>query len=540
MPGDHVMSSRAVPVNFGPLRGANANGRVTGPCGDTMEFWLDIEGDRIQRATFTTDGCMHSIWCGSAAAALAEGLDLTSALALTPEQVLGEAGSIPEESRHCALLAVRTLISAIDQFMRLNEAAPEEPLADTREGEQTRSALQGEGPTDPSEADFALQHRLSPIRHKIMVLSGKGGVGKSTVAVNLAVSLALAGKKVGLLDVDIHGPSIPTMLGLWGTRLRMDDEGIVPAQVGDLKVMSVGLLLNHADDPVIWRGPMKMGVIRQFLQDVHWGELDYLIIDAPPGTGDEPLSVCQLIDRPDGAIVVTTPQDVAASDVRKSVGFCRQLSLPVLGILENMSDFVCPCCGFTTAIFRSGGGQRIAEDFGVPFLGSIPIDPAIGAACDEGTPFVQRYAGSETAKVFQRVMEPILDPVETGCNPNPTRQEQKETSMRIAIPLANGTLSTHFGHCEQFALIDVDTKTKKVLGREDVQPPPHEPGVLPTWLAGCGVTTIIAGGMGHRALGLFEEQDITVCIGAPALTPEELVAQYLAGTLETGQNVCDH
>ncbi len=540
MSEDDMMPSRAVPVNFGPLRGAHANARITGPCGDTMEFWLDIQDDHIQKATFTTDGCLHSFLCGSTAATLAEGSDLASATALTPEQVLTQAGPVSEESRHCALLAVKTLLAAIENFTMNKKPAVDDPSHYGHDGPCSDIAIQGKAPAEASEADFALQYRLSHIRHKIMVLSGKGGVGKSTVAVNLAVSLALAGKKVGLLDVDIHGPSIPTMLGLHDSQLQTDEEGMIPARVGDLKVMSIGLLLNHADDPVIWRGPMKMGVIRQFLQDVHWGDLDYLVIDSPPGTGDEPLSVCQLIDHPDGAIVVTTPQDVAAADVRKSVGFCRQLSLPVLGVVENMSGFACPSCGHTTAIFKSGGGQRIALDFGVPFLGAIPIDPAIGTACDDGTPFVQRYAGSETARAFKSVIEPILEQIETGSDHNQTQTKDVEVIMRIAIPIVNGALSAHFGHCETFALIDVDPDTKKILGRQDLQPPPHEPGVLPRWLSEQGVKVIIAGGMGQRALGLFTQQKITVCVGAPALAPEDLVAQYLAGTLETGRNVCDH
>ncbi|MDO9541428.1 MAG: Mrp/NBP35 family ATP-binding protein, partial [Kiritimatiellia bacterium] len=205
-----------------------------------------------------------------------------------------------------------------------------------------------------------MQERLEQIKHKIIVLSGKGGVGKSTVAVNVAVSLTLAGKRVGLLDVDIHGPSIPKMLDLEDTRISVRDEIMLPVEKDGLKVMSIGFLLQNRDDAVIWRGPMKMGVIKQFLKDVDWGELDYLVIDSPPGTGDEPLSVCQLVKNADGAVIVTTPQDVATNDVRKSINFCRQLNLPVLGVVENMSGFVCPKCGELTAIFKTGGGERMA------------------------------------------------------------------------------------------------------------------------------------------------------------------------------------
>jgi Mrp family chromosome partitioning ATPase len=253
-----------------------------------------------------------------------------------------------------------------------------------------------------------LQSRLCRIRHKVIVLSGKGGVGKSMVAVNLAATLALLGKRVGLLDVDIHGPSIPTLLGLEGEILRVSEEGILPVDIGGMKVMSLGLLLRNQNDAVIWRGPIKANVIKQFLKDVAWGDLDYLIIDSPPGTGDEPLSICQLIGTLDGALIVTTPQKVAAVDVRKAITFCRQLQVPVLGVVENMSGFTCPKCGELTTILGSGGGKRIAEDMEVPFLGSIPIDPKIAEACDSGRAFVQHYATSPTAELMRRIFEPLF------------------------------------------------------------------------------------------------------------------------------------
>jgi Mrp family chromosome partitioning ATPase/predicted Fe-Mo cluster-binding NifX family protein len=388
----------------------------------------------------------------------------------------------------------------------------------------------------------ALEERLHHIRHKILVLSGKGGVGKSTVAANLAISLALSGKKVGLLDVDIHGPSIPKMLKLGDATVQMKNGAIQPVEKAGLKVMSIGFLLRDRDDAVIWRGPMKMGVIKQFLKDVEWGDLDYLVVDSPPGTGDEPLSVCQLAAPVDGAVIVTTPQDVATADVRKSITFCRQLDLPVLGVVENMSGFVCPKCGTVTDIFKTGGGERMAADMGVPFLGRIPIDPAIGQACDDGTPFVYHHSRTETAKAFERIVTPILALSNDNATEHkqPTANEGEETPMKIAIPVAEGKLGMHFGHCEQFALLDVDEKAKKVTGKWMLTPPPHEPGVLPRWLHKEGATVIIAGGMGQRAQSLFAENGIKVVVGAPAETPEELVTQYLAGTLVSGANVCDH
>ena len=218
----------------------------------------------------------------------------------------------------------------------------------------------------------------------ILVLSGKGGVGKSTVAVNCAVALARSGLRVGLLDLDVHGPSVPTMLGLEDAGVNMGEDGIIPVNTEGVKVMSVGFLLSDSDDAVIWRGPMKTSVIRQITTETAWGHLDVMIVDLPPGTGDEPLSICQVLGSVDGAVVVTTPQQVAAVDVRKSVTFCRRLNVPVLGIVENMNGFACPQCGTVTSILSEGAGRSISEDMNVPFLGSIPIDPAIAEAGDSG------------------------------------------------------------------------------------------------------------------------------------------------------------
>ena len=263
--------------------------------------------------------------------------------------------------------------------------------------------------TSCSEKNVLLNASPNKIRHTIVVMSGKGGVGKSTVAVNLAVALAAEGYKTGLLDVDIHGPSIPTMLKLQNERALSDGKMLIPAQVGDMKVMSIGLLLDNSNDAIIWRGPMKAGVIGQFLTEVNWGELDYLVVDSPPGTGDEPLSVCQQIKGSFSALIVTTPQEVAAADVRKSINFCNQLGVDIAGVLENMSGFVCPKCECETHIFSSGGGEKTAKEFGVNFLGRIPIDPAIGVACDSGSPFVYTHSKTPVAKAFGQVVAHIRD-----------------------------------------------------------------------------------------------------------------------------------
>ena len=264
---------------------------------------------------------------------------------------------------------------------------------------------------DESPEEFAerrkLQAALCRIQKKIVVLSGKGGVGKSTVAVNLATALALNGLRVGLLDVDIHGPSVPTMLGLENETLKGGPDGLFPVEFGGLKVMSIGFLLQNPDDAVIWRGTMKMGVIKQFLMDVLWGDLDYLIVDAPPGTGDEPLSICQLIQPLDGAVIVTTPQKVAAVDVRKSISFCRRLDVPVLGVIENMSGFICPKCGEITQILPTGSGKKIASDMHVPFLGALPMDPAIAQSGDSGKVFIYHSSKTPTGEIMQKIIDEI-------------------------------------------------------------------------------------------------------------------------------------
>ncbi len=273
------------------------------------------------------------------------------------------------------------------------------------------------------ESDQAmLRERMARIGRKVLVMSGKGGVGKSTVAANLAVSLASAGRKVGLLDVDLHGPSIPKILALEGQRLGPEaDGGISPIHVSEnLSVVSVGMMLNSATDAVIWRGPMKYGVIRQLLKDVSWGELDYLIIDSPPGTGDEPLAVAQMVGQGALAVVVTTPQEVAISDVRRSVSFCKTLNLRVVGIVENMSGLVCPHCGEQVELFKTGGGENLATEMGVPFLGRIPLDPQVVASGDSGTPFTQLFANSDATKAFGSVVAPILNYAREDESSRPT------------------------------------------------------------------------------------------------------------------------
>ena len=259
------------------------------------------------------------------------------------------------------------------------------------------------------EQEKRLKENLSKIKNKLIVISGKGGVGKTTVAVNLAYGLAIKEYKTGILDVDIHGPNIAKMLGIEDKKLMSSESGIEPVMaLPNLKAVSLALAGYDVDQPVIWRGPLKMAAIKQLLSDVNWGELDYLIIDSPPGTGDEPLSVCQLIPDLKGAIVVTTPQDVAILDSRKSVLFAEQLKVPVLGIIENMSGFTCPHCGKEIELFGIGGGEKAALDLKVPFLGRIPLEPLMIKSGDSGKPFIHFNKDRNTAKILDEITEKIL------------------------------------------------------------------------------------------------------------------------------------
>lgn len=259
-----------------------------------------------------------------------------------------------------------------------------------------------------------LAGRMALVDNVLIVLSGKGGVGKSTVAVNLATELCRKGRKVGLLDADMHGPSTPRMLKLDEAAVHSNGQSLLPAEHSSgLKLMSIAFLIEGRDEAVVWRGPLKMNVLRQLLADVEWGDLDYLIIDLPPGTGDEPLSICQLLPEATGAVVVTTPQEVALSDVRRCVNFCHQLELPVTGVVENMSGFVCPHCGERSDIFGSGGGQRMAEQMDVRFLGRAPLDPRMVEAADRGDAFVEDFPDSELARSFEQIVDNILKVTES-------------------------------------------------------------------------------------------------------------------------------
>ncbi|MGZ7067583.1 MAG: Mrp/NBP35 family ATP-binding protein [Methanobacterium sp.] len=269
-------------------------------------------------------------------------------------------------------------------------------------------------PTDEEERKLkAMQQevdiikRMSKIKHKIAVMSGKGGVGKSTIAVNLAAAFAKKGYKTGIMDVDVHGPNVPKMFNVEGKHLLFGAKGIKPIETKQgIKVMSVGFFLSSLDSPVVWRGPMKTGVIKQFLSEVNWGDLDVLIIDNPPGTGDEPLTVLQSVPL-DGVVLVTTPQAVVQEDVRKSINLVENSKVPIIGVIENMSGFICPHCQEEVPIFGSGNGEQMAKKMDVPFLGKLPLNIETAAASDTGTPIVIKEPQSEIAVKISEIVDEI-------------------------------------------------------------------------------------------------------------------------------------
>ncbi len=405
--------------------------------------------------------------------------------------------------------------------------------------------------TDDRQAlqDLEIGGKLGKIAHKLLVMSGKGGVGKSSVAAYLSVLLARRGFSVGLMDVDLHGPSIPRMLGVTGRPQPSGENGIKPVEcMPNLWVMSMETILPDKDAATIWRGPVKIGVIRQFISDVEWGNLDYLVIDSPPGTGDEPLTVAQTVTGAK-AVVVTTPQEISLADVRKSINFCRQVGMDILGIVENMSGLVCPHCGQTFDLFKRDGGKKTAEAMGLRFLGSLPVEPGIVEDADGGALSVLNNPQSEYTRSINGIIDTVVELTEGASTAKgdflPTQNGVPETGDAsvnnekvFAVPTASGMLCNHFGHCEQFAMVKV--QDGKVTGKEMVTPPPHEPGLLPKWIAQQGARVVIAGGMGKRAQDLFTEQGIEVVVGAPSASPERLVEQYLEHSLQTGVNTCDH
>lgn len=268
-------------------------------------------------------------------------------------------------------------------------------------------------PTPKTPVDFKIStenENIKNIDNVLVVMSGKGGVGKSTVSANLAVELSSRGYQVGLVDADMHGPDIPQMLGLIDDKPVMDEnKKIVPVRYSNnLRVISIEYFLPSRDTPVIWRGALKHKMIEQFIKDIAWGKLDFLIFDLPPGTGDEALSIVQLIPKVTGFVVIGTPQEVAMIDVKKAINFAKQLNAPVVGFVENMSGFICPHCGETTYIFKKGTGEKISKEYGIDFLGSIPMEASVVEDGDDGTPMVLSHPESNSSKSFRSIVDKIL------------------------------------------------------------------------------------------------------------------------------------
>jgi Mrp family chromosome partitioning ATPase/predicted Fe-Mo cluster-binding NifX family protein len=361
------------------------------------------------------------------------------------------------------------------------------------------------------------------------------------VAACIALSLARKGLRVGLMDVDLHGPSIPRLLGMNGSIQPAGRAGkAMPINyLPNMQVVSIEALMGEdRDRATIWRGPIKIGVIKQFISDIEWSDLDYLIIDSPPGTGDEPLTIAQVI--PDSvAVIVTTPQEIALADVRKSIHFCRQVQLRILGLVENMCGFACPHCGDRIELFKAHGGKQIAEKENLPLLACLPIELEVVRQGDAGAMANLDRLDLPFSREFEKLVEEILERTERKSSTSTGPKEAASGKRLIfAVPVAQGKLSAHFGHCEQFALIG--TEDGKIRSTSLHTPPPHEPGVLPRWLHEMGTHIVIAGGMGTRAQQLFEQNGIRVVTGAPQDSPESLVNQYLSGVLITGANICDH
>lgn len=400
---------------------------------------------------------------------------------------------------------------------------------------------------DQQQQDLEIKERLGHIKNKILVMSGKGGVGKSSIAAYLSVALAKKGYKVGLMDVDLHGPSIPHILGLKGNigPGSMDGKARPIKYNQNMDVISIEPLLGeNKDAATIWRGPLKIGVIRQFIADVEWPDLDYMIIDSPPGTGDEPLTVAQTI--PDAkAVIVTTPQEISLADVRKSINFCRQVKMEILGLVENMSGLECPHCGKMIEIFKTRGGMFTAKKEGLRLLGSLPFEPEVVSMGDMGNMGLLDNSKIFITQEFNKIVNGIIKftKIETKTIPEPKKiipikKKHSEDSKILVVPVSEGKLSSHFGHCKQFAFIEI--QRGKITKTEMLNPPAHEPGVLPRWLNEQGADIVIAAGMGVKAQQLLEENGIEVIIGAPMDSPASLTNQYLSGTLVTGANVCDH
>lgn len=380
---------------------------------------------------------------------------------------------------------------------------------------------------------FESPHSLSRIKKVIGIVSGKGGVGKSLVTSLLAVEMNRRGYQTAILDADVTGPSIPKTFGLT-TKVYSDENGIVPirSRTG-IDIMSINLLLANDTDPVIWRGPLLAGMVKQFWTDVIWDDIDFMFIDMPPGTGDVPLTVFQSIPV-DGILVVTSPQELVAMIVRKAVRMAEMMKIPILGLVENMSYFKCPDNDKEYAIFGESHIEAIAAEHQLKVLAKLPIDPKLAAACDRG--MIELYQGNWIDGLAQE-LEGML-PVETGefeDKMNQIKKVEEIKMLKIAVASEQDQVTEHFGHCVNFNLYEVEND--KIVKAESIPNPGHKPGFLPNFLNDLGVNVIISGGMGGGAIEIFNEKNIEVVVGASG-NARTAVEAWIKGELKSTGSVC--
>lgn len=374
------------------------------------------------------------------------------------------------------------------------------------------------GERKEQQTDFSEKpHELSNIKKVIGVVSGKGGVGKSLVTSMLAVTMNRMGYNTAILDADVTGPSIPKAFGIID-KAQGSEAGLFPVKSKTgIDIMSINLLLQNDTDPVVWRGPIIAGTVKQFWTDVIWKDIDFMFIDMPPGTGDVPLTVFQSIPV-DGIIIVTSPQELVSMIVSKAVKMAEMMNIPIIGLVENMSYFKCPDNGKDYNIFGDSHIEEIADNHNLKVLAKIPIDPKISAGCDKG--MIELFNGNWLDSVAQ-----ILED-----------SEEKEM-IKIAVASENGSVTEHFGHCESFMIFDADNG--EIVKSEIIPNPGHKPGFLPNFLNDMGVNVIISGGMGGGAIDIFDEKGIEVIVGASG-DAKRAVEAYLKGELKSTGAVCDH
>ena len=384
----------------------------------------------------------------------------------------------------------------------------------------------GETCSDRAEEKVDFSAKLNPhssVKKVIGIVSGKGGVGKSLVTSLMAAAMNRRGHRTAILDADITGPSIPKAFGI-KEKARGSEDGIFPIVTrSGIRVMSINLLLENDSDPVLWRGPILGGTVKQFWTDVLWSDVDFMFLDMPPGTGDVPLTVFQSIPV-DGIIIVTSPQDLVSMIVSKAVKMANMMNIPIIGLVENMSYYQCPDCGGKHSIFGESHVEAIAKKYSLPVLAHLPVDPRISEACDEG--LIEDFPVDW--------LDGVAQVLEKGLEINKVKITE-EKNMKIAVASENQKVCEHFGHCESFLIAETDGD--HILRSEFIPNPGHKPGFLPVFLHDLGTGVIISGGMGAGAIDIFNEKGIEVVIGASGLALEA-AQNYLKGELKSTGSVC--